>query len=145
MTETLKRGFPGMKSVKDMPILQDVPPPGGFPAIRIERRLPSTGPTGVTIFATGIAVMAYGYYKVYGMIQERKQDKYYLDSLRAAIIPVLQAEADMKYLEIERQKREQELKLMGKSPEWQPDWTNSETGRWIPPLEETGIWNPFVR
>jgi hypothetical protein len=47
-----------------MPILQDVPPPGGFPAIRIQRRLPSTGPTGVTIFAVGAAVMAYGYYRV---------------------------------------------------------------------------------
>ena len=52
------------QSVKDMPILQDVPPPGGFPAIRIQRRLPSTGPTGVTIFAVGAAVMAYGYYRV---------------------------------------------------------------------------------
>jgi hypothetical protein len=45
-------------------VLQDAPPPGGFPAIRIERRLPSTGPTGVTIFAVGLAVSAYGYYKV---------------------------------------------------------------------------------
>jgi hypothetical protein len=53
-----------LQSVKDMPVLQDVPPPGGFPAIRIYRRLPSTGPTGVTIFAVGGAVMAYGYYKV---------------------------------------------------------------------------------
>jgi NADH dehydrogenase (ubiquinone) 1 alpha subcomplex subunit 13 len=47
-------------------VLQDTPPPGGFPAIRIDRRLPSTGPTGVTIFAVGIAVSAYGYYKVGG-------------------------------------------------------------------------------
>jgi hypothetical protein len=47
-----------------LPILQDTPPPGGFPAIRIDRRLPSTGPTGVTIFAVGAAVSAYGYYKV---------------------------------------------------------------------------------
>jgi hypothetical protein len=45
-------------------VLQDAPPPGGFPAIRIERRLPSTGPTGVTIFAVGLVVSAYGYYKV---------------------------------------------------------------------------------
>jgi hypothetical protein len=37
---------------------------GGFPSIRIQRRLPSTGPTGVAIFAVGGAVMAYGYYQV---------------------------------------------------------------------------------
>ncbi len=53
-----------VQSIKDMPILQDVAPPGGFPAIRFDRRLPSTGPTGVTIFAVGGAVMAYGYYRV---------------------------------------------------------------------------------
>lgn len=53
-----------LQSVKDMPRLQDVAPPGGFPSIRIDRRLPSTGPTGATIFAVGGAIMAYGYYKV---------------------------------------------------------------------------------
>ncbi len=52
------------QSVKDLPILQDGPPPGGFPAIRIERRLPSTGPTGVTIFAVVVASVAYGHYRV---------------------------------------------------------------------------------
>jgi hypothetical protein len=44
--------------------VQDMPPVGGFPSIRIQRRLPSTGPTGVAIFAVGGAVMAYGYYQV---------------------------------------------------------------------------------
>lgn len=44
--------------------MQDMPPVGGFPSIRIQRRLPSTGPTGVAIFAVGGAVMAYGYYQV---------------------------------------------------------------------------------
>jgi hypothetical protein len=44
--------------------VQDMPPVGGFPSIRIQRRLPSTGPTGVAIFAVGAAVMAYGYYNV---------------------------------------------------------------------------------
>lgn len=44
--------------------MQDMPPVGGFPSIRIQRRLPSTGPTGVAIFAVGAAVMAYGYYNV---------------------------------------------------------------------------------
>jgi NADH dehydrogenase (ubiquinone) 1 alpha subcomplex subunit 13 len=53
-----------LQSVKDMPIVQDMPPVGGFPSIRIQRRLPSTGPTGVAIFAVGAAVMAYGYYNV---------------------------------------------------------------------------------
>ena len=53
-----------VQSVKDMPVLQDGPPPGGFPSVRYARRLPSTGPTGFTLFAVGAAVMAYGFYKV---------------------------------------------------------------------------------
>jgi hypothetical protein len=34
-----------------MPVVQDGPPPGGFPAVRYARRVPSTGPTGFTLFA----------------------------------------------------------------------------------------------
>lgn len=56
--------FDGVQSVKDMPMVQDGPPPGGFPSIRYARRLPSTGPTGFTLFAVGAAVMAFGFYRV---------------------------------------------------------------------------------
>lgn len=52
--------------------MQDMPPVGGFPSIRIQRRLPSTGPTGVAIFAVGGAVMAYGYYQVGTGVREPK-------------------------------------------------------------------------
>ena len=53
-----------LQSVKDLPIVQDAPPPGGFPSFRIERRLPSTGPTGITLFTVAAAVMGYGFYQV---------------------------------------------------------------------------------
>lgn len=53
-----------MQSVKDMPVLQDGPPPGGFPSVRFARRIPSTGPTGFTLFALGAVAMAYGFVKV---------------------------------------------------------------------------------
>ena len=52
------------QSIKDLPVLQDAPPPGGFPSIRIERRLPNTGPTGAAIFAVTAAVVGYGFYQV---------------------------------------------------------------------------------
>lgn len=45
-------------------MVQDGPPPGGFPSIRYARRLPSTGPTGFTLFAVATAVMAFGFYRV---------------------------------------------------------------------------------
>ena len=53
-----------MQSVYDMPVVQDGPPPGGFPPLRYARRLPSTGPTGFTLFAVAGAIMAYGFVKV---------------------------------------------------------------------------------
>jgi hypothetical protein len=56
--------WPSAQSIRDLPLLQDAPPPGGFPSIRIERRLPNTGPTGVAIFAVMGCVVGYGFYKV---------------------------------------------------------------------------------
>ena len=55
---------PAAQSVKDMPVVQDGPPPGGFPSVRYARRLPSTGPTGPTLFLVSGAIMAYGFYLV---------------------------------------------------------------------------------
>ena len=53
-----------LQSIKDMPVVQDGPPPGGFPSVRIARRIPSTGPGGFTLFAVSASVMAYGFYLV---------------------------------------------------------------------------------
>ena len=53
-----------MQSIKDMPVLQDGPPPGGFPSVRYARRIPSTGPAGFTLFAVTASIMAYGFVKV---------------------------------------------------------------------------------
>eukprot|EP00983_Pelagomonas_calceolata_P000836 30109-Pelagomonas_calceolata.AAC.3 len=86
LPEFLKRGVPGLSSIKDLPVTQDAPvsegcqgalhgsgsmPPGGFPSIRIERRLPNTGPTGAAIFGIATAIMGYGFYQLWGA----KRDK----------------------------------------------------------------------
>lgn len=83
-----------LQSVKDMPILQDGPPPGGFPAIRYARRVPSTGPTGLTLFAVGSVVVAYGFYKVGQTNKGRRADKEEHFAARKALSPFLQAEED---------------------------------------------------
>ncbi|CAJ1967907.1 unnamed protein product [Sphenostylis stenocarpa] len=44
MTEATIRNKPGMASVKDMPVLQDGPPPGWFAPVRFARRIPNKGP-----------------------------------------------------------------------------------------------------
>ncbi|GFS42239.1 GRIM-19 protein [Actinidia rufa] len=64
MTETLFRKKPGMASVKDMPVLQDGPPPGGFPPVRFARRIPNKGPSAVAIFLATFGAFSWGMYQV---------------------------------------------------------------------------------
>lgn len=74
--------------------MQDGPPPGGFPAIRYARRVPSTGPTGFTLFAVGGVVMAYGLYQVGQTNHERRAVTAELMEARKTLVPFLQAEED---------------------------------------------------
>ena len=64
MTEAAIRKKPGMASVKDMPILQDGPPPGGFAPVRYARRIPTKGPSAMAIFLTAFGAFSWGMYQV---------------------------------------------------------------------------------
>jgi NADH dehydrogenase (ubiquinone) 1 alpha subcomplex subunit 13 len=83
-----------LQSIKDMPVVQDGPPPGGFPAVRYARRIPSTGPAGFTLFAVGGAVMAYGLYVVGQGNRERRAVTAEILESRKNLVPFLQAEED---------------------------------------------------
>jgi NADH dehydrogenase (ubiquinone) 1 alpha subcomplex subunit 13 len=52
-----------MASVKDMPLLQDGPPPGGFTPVRYARRMPTTGPSAWAIFLTTLGPFSWGMYQ----------------------------------------------------------------------------------
>lgn len=64
MTEAAIRSQKGMTSVKEMPILQDGPPPGGFPAVRYARRIPNSGPGGAAVFLVSSLIIGFGFYQV---------------------------------------------------------------------------------
>jgi NADH dehydrogenase (ubiquinone) 1 alpha subcomplex subunit 13 len=64
MTEAWVRNKPGMASVKEMPLVQDGPPPGGFAPVRYARRIPTSGPSATAIFLTAFGAFAYGMYQV---------------------------------------------------------------------------------
>lgn len=53
-----------MASVKDMPVLQDGPPPGGFAPVRYARRIPNKGPSAIAIFLTAFGAFSWGMYQV---------------------------------------------------------------------------------
>lgn len=91
--------------------------------------------------------MAYGYYRMYLMIQARKADQRDLDAARAAIVPVLQAEDDLRYARLLREEAAREEGVMKKSAAgWRgPSAGASATGRWIPPPQPLGIWDVAVQ
>mmetsp|Transcript_4179 Transcript_4179/g.12093 ORF Transcript_4179/g.12093 Transcript_4179/m.12093 type:complete len:147 (+) Transcript_4179:284-724(+) len=144
MTEFLRRGTPGMTSVSDMLVKQDGPPPGGFPSVRYARRLPATGPTGPTLFLVTGVVMAYGFYLVgQTNIEGRKvkQEKY---EARKALVPVLQAEEDRRYVKVARAFHEQEAALMKNEKDWKVGESVYSTGKWMKPPQLVGIWDEKI-
>jgi NADH dehydrogenase (ubiquinone) 1 alpha subcomplex subunit 13 len=133
MSEFMRRGSPGLKSIKDLPVQQDGPPPGGFPSIRYARRIPSTGPTGVTLFAVGAVVMAYGFYKVGQSNHARRNERQEIVSARKALVPFLQAEEDARWVG----KYKEFFSSRGMDGEL---GTGVYKTRWMPPAQPVGAW-----
>ena len=57
---------------RKIPYKQDLPPPGGYPKLSFESKLPKRGPSGVIIMASGIACMAFGMYFISKGNQNRR-------------------------------------------------------------------------
>ncbi|KAK9811943.1 hypothetical protein WJX73_001463 [Symbiochloris irregularis] len=140
MTETLVRGYPGMKSAKDLPVLQDGPPPGGFPSVRYARRIPSTGPTGFTLFTVSAAIMAFGFYKVGETNKHRRQIKAEKIVARQNLWPLLQAEDDRRYVAERKAQIEEEALIMKNVPGWVAGQSVYSTKTWMPPARPVGVW-----
>ncbi|KAF9686203.1 hypothetical protein SADUNF_Sadunf03G0134200 [Salix dunnii] len=206
MTEAVIRNKPGMASVKDMPILQDGPPPGGFAPVRFARRIPNKGPSAMAIFLAAFGAFSYGMYqvgqgnkvrrlkkfrntlhgtleltyfdcgvdrigeKVKGCSCERasvllrqsklhkghvincgfvfkpfaffralKEEKY---AARRAILPLLQAEEDERFVKEWNKYLEYEAEVMKDVPGWKVGQSVYNSGRWMPPA--TGELRPEV-
>ncbi|KAK9135749.1 hypothetical protein Syun_015079 [Stephania yunnanensis] len=157
MTEAMIRNKPGMASVKDMPVLQDGPPPGGFPPVRYARRIPTKGPSAVAIFLTTFGAFSWGMYQVgkgnkirretrrkpqFGMKRkprELKEEKY---AARRAILPILQAEEDERFVKEWKKYLEEEARIMKDVPGWKVGESVYHSGKWMPPA--TGELRPDV-
>ncbi|PSC75101.1 NADH dehydrogenase [ubiquinone] 1 alpha subcomplex subunit 13-B isoform B [Micractinium conductrix] len=122
-----------------MPVVQDGPPPGGFPSFRYARRVPSTGPSGITLFAAGAAVMAFGFYKVGQSNRERRAQKAANLAARAALVPFLQAEEDRRWVNANQTFLARQEGIMKNVPEYTAGESVYKT-RWMPPAKRVGIW-----
>ncbi|XP_076912904.1 NADH dehydrogenase [ubiquinone] 1 alpha subcomplex subunit 13-A [Bidens hawaiensis] len=142
MTEAAIRNKPGMASVKDMPLLQDGPPPGGFAPVRYARRIPSKGPSAVAIFLAAFGAFSWGMYQVGKGNKIRraiKEEKY---AARRAILPMLQAEEDERFVKEWKKYLEEEARIMKDVPGWKVGESVYHSGRWMPPA--TGELRPEV-
>ncbi|KAK9112530.1 hypothetical protein Scep_020049 [Stephania cephalantha] len=165
MTEAMIRNKPGMASVKDMPVLQDGPPPGGFPPVRYARRIPTKGPSAVAIFLTAFGAFSWGMYQVgkgnkirrsvtvsiFTFMNPRnafssliplralKEEKY---AARRAILPMLQAEEDERFVKEWKKYLEEEARIMKDVPGWKVGESVYHSGKWMPPA--TGELRPDV-
>ncbi|KAK9180179.1 hypothetical protein WN943_029386 [Citrus x changshan-huyou] len=196
MTEAMIRKKPGMASVKDMPVLQDGPPPGGFAPVRYARRIPTKGPSAMALFLAAFGAFSYGMYQVgkgnkirrfmsnnnyfywyeffrmsmtnqvssrsnkwpysettafrnlnvlpwildflglEDVCREKKRDlalkeeKY---AARRAILPMLQAEEDERFVKEWKKYLEYEAEVMKDVPGWKVGENVYNSGRWMPP------------
>mmetsp|Transcript_1643 Transcript_1643/g.3318 ORF Transcript_1643/g.3318 Transcript_1643/m.3318 type:complete len:146 (-) Transcript_1643:217-654(-) len=137
MTEVLRRGIPGMKSVKDMPVKQDMPPPGGFPAIRFGRRIANTGPSGAFVFGVGALVIGFGFYKVGQTNLETRALKAEVKAARQTLLPLLQAEEDRRYVEHKKDLDKAEGAIMKGVKNWKVGENVYNNGKWYPPVTST--------
>uniref|UniRef100_A0ACD5WRI0 Uncharacterized protein n=1 Tax=Avena sativa TaxID=4498 RepID=A0ACD5WRI0_AVESA len=142
MTEALVRNKPGMASVKDMPILQDGPPPGGFAPVRYARRIPTTGPSAWAIFLTTFGAFSWGMYQVGKGNKVRRALKEEKIAARSAILPMLQAEEDERFVKEWKKYLEEEARIMKNVPGWKVGESVYNSGKWMPPA--TGELRPEV-
>ncbi|XP_073407426.1 NADH dehydrogenase [ubiquinone] 1 alpha subcomplex subunit 13 [Dendrobates tinctorius] len=115
-------------------VKQDMPPPGGYGPVDYKRNLPRRGFSGYTMFAAGIGVMLFGYWRI-GM-WNRERRRLLIEDLetRLALLPLLQAETDRRILRVLRENLEQEAIIMKDVPGWKVGESTFHTDRWVTPI-----------
>jgi NADH dehydrogenase (ubiquinone) 1 alpha subcomplex subunit 13 len=114
-------------------VRQEMPPPRGYPDIRIARDLPRRGPSGfVTIFG-GIALMSLGFAVVVQTNKERRRVRKEHLNARLSLLPLLQAEEDRRILKALNAFHKEEALVMKDVPGWNVGESVYHTDKWIPP------------
>ena len=113
--------------------VQDMPPPGGYPKILTERTLPDRGPSGAVLWGGSALMIMWGFYQVGQENARRSSDKLESREARLAIIPVLQAEEDVKCVKAEIADLKDEAVVMKGVKGWKVGESVYHSGKWMPP------------
>ncbi|XP_043119377.1 NADH dehydrogenase [ubiquinone] 1 alpha subcomplex subunit 13-like [Puntigrus tetrazona] len=117
-------------------VKQDMPPTGGYGPIDYKRNLPRRGLSGYSMFALGVGVMVFGYWRLFRWNRERR--RLHIEELeaRVALLPLFQAEHDRQMLRMLRENLEEEAVIMKDVPGWKVGESVFHTDRWVSPLIE---------
>jgi len=101
-------------------IRQDVPPPGGFESVEktLLRNLPVRGPSAAVLFGVAAAVIVWGQSKLRAGLRLEEEWKDERERARLHLIPLLQAEADRRYLRYRAARDKIEAEIMKDVPGW---------------------------
>jgi len=103
-----------------VPYRQDMPPPGGFEAIKYKRNLPLKGPSGLVMFLGVMGVTSFGMYRVLQGRAEQRELKREKIWSRIHLTPLLIAEADRDAYRREQAALSREKAIMKDVPGWVP-------------------------
>uniref|UniRef100_A0A6P8S9N8 NADH dehydrogenase [ubiquinone] 1 alpha subcomplex subunit 13 n=1 Tax=Geotrypetes seraphini TaxID=260995 RepID=A0A6P8S9N8_GEOSA len=114
-------------------VIQDMPPSGGYGPIDYRRNLPKRGLSGYSMFATGIGVLIFGFWRIFTWNRERRRLQLEDLETRVALYPLLQAEKDRRLLRRLRMNLEEEAIIMKDVPGWKVGESVFHTDRWVNP------------
>jgi len=118
--------------------VQDGPPPGGFPAVKIQRSLPAGGLSSVALMSGLVLTFTYGMYQIIAANRQRRAFNREELDIRMAVLPFLTAESDVKAAFIKSKMLENEAELMKDVPNWEAGASVYKT-RYMSPMEVFGV------
>jgi len=102
-----------------VPYRQDMPPAGGFEAVKYKRNLPFRGSSGVVILGGVTAICAYGFYRLgLGNLERRELQRENVWS-RLHLVPLLLAEGDRDTYRRQQAALEREREIMKDVKGWE--------------------------
>lgn len=107
--------------------------------MRFARRVPSSGPSGLTLFAVTGFIMGWGLYKAGQGNKERRLLKAEKLDARKALLPFLQAEEDRRFVKAYSSFQQRQAEVMKDVPGYNADESVYKT-RWMPPAKPFGVW-----
>lgn len=122
--------------------VQDMAPSGGYAPIDIRRNVPKSvnARSATGLFLGGAAVMAWGFYRVGTFNVHRRKLKAEVKEVRLAIMPLLQAEEDARYVEAKKKYGKWEKEVMEDVPGWDADLNVYKTRSFMQPVQSTSAF-----